>query len=104
MRMINLLNQQAKQRNISRQKIWFVVFSLSALAGLVAGIRSGVLAEAGQGTVGKIGVVPESSGTNADDRLALASPGRVTTPASSCPGIDGVRSRPRRSVQVDGHA
>ena len=27
-----------------------------------------------------------------------------TTPASSCPGIDGVRSRLARSVQVDGHS
>jgi hypothetical protein len=31
-------------------------------------------------------------------------PREVTTPASSCPGIDGVRSRSRRSVQVEGHA
>src|SRR2546430_2077909 len=29
--------------------------------------------------------------------------GVVTTPASSCPGIEGVRSRPTRSVQVEGH-
>jgi adenylate cyclase len=28
----------------------------------------------------------------------------VTTPASSWPGIDGVRSRSRRSVQVEGHS
>src|SRR5215469_6038555 len=27
----------------------------------------------------------------------------MTTPASSWPGIEGVRSRPRRSIQVEGH-
>src|SRR5215470_1245135 len=37
------------------------------------------------------------------DRPAVPYPRAVTTPASSCPGIDGVRSRPRRSVQVEGH-
>ena len=28
----------------------------------------------------------------------------MTTPASSCPRIDGVRSRPTRSVRVEGHS
>src|SRR3954454_8202236 len=31
-------------------------------------------------------------------------PRALTTPASSCPGVDGVRSRPRRSVHVEGQA
>src|SRR5207253_2310224 len=35
---------------------------------------------------------------------ALPRPRAATTPASSWPGIDGVRSRSRRSVQVEGHA
>ena len=34
---------------------------------------------------------------------ANKSAGLWHSPASSCPGIDGVRSRPRRSVQVPGH-
>ena len=34
----------------------------------------------------------------------LADTIRLTTPASSCPGVDGVRSRPARSVQVEGQA
>src|SRR6266542_4327814 len=38
------------------------------------------------------------------DRPVVPYPRAVTAPASSCPGIDGVRSRSRRSVQVEGHA
>src|SRR6478672_13797390 len=38
------------------------------------------------------------------DTPVVPYPRAVTNPASSCPGIDGVRSRPRRSVQVEGHA
>src|SRR6185437_16206331 len=38
------------------------------------------------------------------DTPVVPYPSAVTTPASSCPGIDGVRSRSRRSVQVEGQA
>src|SRR6201997_2143215 len=38
------------------------------------------------------------------DSPVVPQPRAVTTPASSWPGIDGVRSRSRRSVQVEGHA
>src|SRR4051812_2229944 len=38
------------------------------------------------------------------DSPVVPYPRAVTTPASSWPGIDGVRSRSRRSVQVEGHA
>src|SRR5438552_4085260 len=37
------------------------------------------------------------------DSPVVPKPRAVTTPASSCPGIEGVRSRPTRSVQVEGH-
>src|SRR5690242_14963887 len=37
------------------------------------------------------------------DRPAVPYPRLLTTPASSCPGMVGVRSRPRRSAHVDGH-
>src|SRR4051794_4361310 len=38
------------------------------------------------------------------DTPVVPYPRALTTPASSCPGIDGRRSRSRRSVQVEGHA
>src|SRR3954452_24788142 len=38
------------------------------------------------------------------DTPVVPYPRALTTPASSCPGIDGLRSRSRRSVQVEGHA
>src|SRR3954447_1628000 len=37
------------------------------------------------------------------DTPVVPYPRALTTPASSCPGIDGVRSRSARSVQVEGH-
>src|SRR5262249_62256036 len=44
---------------------------------------------------------PQISTLSLHDALPISR--AVTTPASSCPGIDGVRSRSRRSVQVEGH-
>src|SRR3954452_925352 len=38
------------------------------------------------------------------DTPVVPYPRALTTPASSCPRIDGARSRPARSVQVEGHA
>src|SRR3954447_25539451 len=38
------------------------------------------------------------------DTPVVPYPRAATTPASSCPGMRGVRSRSRRSVQVEGHA